>query len=228
MNLLLIGDKVGSGLDAGLRGRGCHVARLNAGVRALKLIATTRFDAVLLKCPLFDHSACKLCDLIRGSGHDIPILVLTVGDDAKLRCAALRAGADDCLDIPCDAEELIWRLRAIVRRKDRRMAAPADHSIVAGPLVFDTAAQTVTSDGVELPLTIKEQDVLRFLMERPNQAVSREQLLNVLWARAADVATNIVDVHICRLRRKLGSHGARIRTVRGIGFRYSDAIPGRA
>jgi DNA-binding response OmpR family regulator len=142
------------------------------------------------------------------------VLVLTARDALPDRVAGLDAGADDYLVKPFDFPELAARVRALMRRS----GTGARPVLAAGRIRLDPAAHRVWHDGVLIPLTAREFALLHFLMARAGEAVSRTELLEHVWDRNYDGLSNVVDVHVAGLRRKLGDPAA-IETLRGVGYR---------
>jgi len=145
----------------------------------------------------------------------VPVLIASARDRVADRIEGLNEGADDYLLKPFDIDELVARLRALLRRH----AGAASNLMVAGALVLDTLRRRATLHGNELDLTAKEFALLEALLRRPGAVVSREQLEESIYRWGAEVASNAVEVHLHNLRRKLG--GPLIRNVRGVGYRIA-------
>jgi two-component system, OmpR family, response regulator len=174
------------------------------------------YDAVILDVMIPDPDGVEVCRTLRGQGRWAPILMLTARDGVGDRIRGLDAGADDYLVKPFDYGELIARLRALVRRGTPERPT----LLVAGDLEVDPAAHTVTRGGREVELTAREFALLEFLARRAGEVVSRTELLEHVWDQNFDGSTNIVDVYVGYLRRKLEGPFGRplIRTVRGAGY----------
>lgn len=142
----------------------------------------------------------------------IPVIILTARDSVRDKVRGLEAGADDCLAKPFDPLELMARVKAVLRRAGKPRAR-----LPLGQLEIDVDARTVVQDGTPVELTRQEFDLLLCLAEHQGIALSRDRLLELAWGHAHPGATRTVDVHVQRLREKLGDH--RIRTVPGIGYR---------
>lgn len=157
--------------------------------------------------------------------RSIPILVLTAKREQEDRIAGLEAGADDYLTKPFSPRELVLRCQAILRRMQETAGAAGGRVLKAGPLRMDLASHQATLDGQELSLTPTEFRLLEALLERRGRTQSRRQLLEKAWDVEAEVSdriqTRTVDMHIRRLRSKLGSRGDWVETVRGFGYRIS-------
>ncbi len=185
-------------------------------VDARHLLATTAYDAVVLDLGLPDGDGLSLCREARDAGNPTPILVLTARDGLTDKVAGLDAGADDYLTKPFDFPELAARLRALLRR-------PADARapvLASGDIRLDPAAKRVWRGSIMVPLTAREFSLLEYLMRHPGRVHSRADLLDHVWDANYDGLSNVVDVHVANLRRKLDLPGdpAPIDTVRGLGY----------
>jgi len=161
-----------------------------------------------------------VCRDLRAAGSDVPVLMLTARDAVEARVQGLDAGADDYLTKPFDFRELLARVRALTRR-DRRPLAP--ERIEVGPLAIDVAGQRVWIDGRELELTSREYALLEYLARRAGEVVGRADIAEHVWDENYDPFSNVVDVYVQRLRRKLdsGDGPSLIRTRRGQGYQLS-------
>ena len=209
-----------------LRRAGYDVAEAGTGQEALARIgAGPPPDLAVLDVMLPDVSGLEVCRRIRaGAGtRSMGVVVLTARGEEFDRVMGFEAGADDYVVKPFSMRELLLRIEALARR-----TRPPDRPAVlaAGPVAVDVEAHRVTVDGQEVPLTALEFRLLATLLERRGRVQSREVLLRDVWGIRADVTTRTVDTHVKRLRRKLGAAGAAIETVRGVGYRFSDAFPG--
>jgi two-component system, OmpR family, phosphate regulon response regulator PhoB len=155
----------------------------------------------------------------RDETRDIGVIVLTARRDEPDRIKGLSLGADDYLPKPFSPQELVLRVRAVLRR----LAAPAVAAgglLTAGPIAVDKSAHRVTVEGADVELTATEFKLLRTLLEREGRVQSRAQLLETVWQAHPDIQTRTVDMHVQRLRQKLGKVGDCIETVRGAGYRF--------
>lgn len=218
MKLLIVEDdaRVAGLIQRGLTAEGyvCEVARdAQAGIAA-----SDDVDLVILDRMLPGGDGLEVCRQLRARGNRVPILMLTALTEVDERVDGLRAGADDYLGKPFDFEELLARVEALVRR-----AAPQVESqvIECGELVIDVDQHTVRHAGQDVPLTALEFDLLKLLARHPDRFWSRERILSRVWPATSEPETNVVDVYISRLRRKLGDAGApsMIETRRGVGYR---------
>lgn len=179
------------------------------------------FDLILLDIMLPGKSGLDVCDSLRGSGVSTPILMLTALDSVPDRVKGLRHGADDYLVKPYAFDELLARIDAVVRRRTRIKHENGNAKLLEhGDIRFDRESKQASRAGSALALTANEIGILELLLERPGAVVSRERILNTVWGVNADPLTNIVEVYIGRLRRKLQEHGPpAIETVRSFGYR---------
>jgi two-component system, OmpR family, response regulator len=148
----------------------------------------------------------------------VPILMLSALGSTDDRVKGLRTGADDYLPKPFEFDELVARIDALHRRRAKGMVSQ-ESAVTVGPLRYDTGSMRVYCDGVELDLSTKEREVLVVLMRNPGRVLARERLLNSVWGMEADPLTNVVDVTISRIRRKLLDKAAMIATIRNYGYR---------
>jgi DNA-binding response OmpR family regulator len=207
-----------------LEGHGVRVVACGNGASALEEALRTRFDVVLLDLMLPGRSGLEVCRELRRRS-DVPILVLTARGEEADRILGLELGADDYLTKPFSPRELLARIQAHVRRA-RGQAGPSARAISVGELHLDPAALRATLAGRELPLTAYEFQLLRALAERAGQVLSRERLLELVRGSAEEAFDRSIDVHVSRLRAKLGDDPRQprlLKTVRGAG--YQLAIP---
>src|SRR6059058_4195958 len=160
----------------------------------------------------------------REETKDLGIILLTARKDEPDRIKGLSLGADDYLPKPFSPQELVLRVGAVLRR----LAAPAVAAggiVTAGPIALDRSAHRVTVDAAEIELTATEFKLLRTLIEREGRVQSRAQLLETVWQAHPDIQTRTVDMHVQRLRQKLGKAGDCVETVRGAGYRFRRPPP---
>jgi DNA-binding response OmpR family regulator len=199
-------------LERGLLRAGCEVTRVSTGADALEV---HRADVVLLDLGLPDIDGVDLCRLLR-ERSSAPILVITARGAIAQRVEALDAGADDYLVKPFGFEELLARMRAVLRRTSGTSAP-----IVVGPLRIDVPGRRVQVDGQPIALTAKEFDILACLAVEPGRVVSREEIFDRVWDEHWYGPRKVLDVHIAAVRRKLGDPSL-IETVYGRGFRLAS------
>jgi DNA-binding response OmpR family regulator len=222
MKILIVEDnkKLAESLKEGFGQEGYVVDILGDGETALRRVlgGNCGCDLVMLDIMLPGKNGIEVCKELRDRGSTMPILMLTARDATGDRVAGLDAGADDYLVKPFAFEELLARVRALLRRP--REAMPLVLS--RGGIALDTARRTVTAGGEEIPLTLREYGVLEYLMRHPNQVLTREQILANVWDFSFDAWSNVVDVHMKNVRKKLGTiHGKSIETIRGVGYRFT-------
>ena len=222
MNILVVEDevRVADFIQRGLRAEGWFVSVAADGEAALSLAATEQFDVILLDLMLPGISGQEVCRRLRVRKVLTPILMLTALDAVDDRVAGLRVGADDYLTKPFDFGELVARVEALARRADGfRNARAAPDRLVLGALSLDDDTLEVRCGPRLVELTRKERDILKLFLSHPGKVLSRERILSSVWKTTADPLTNVVDVYIGRLRKKLGPCGEALQTVRGIGYR---------
>ncbi|HRQ57726.1 MAG TPA: response regulator transcription factor [Azoarcus taiwanensis] len=173
------------------------------------------YDAVVLDLGLPKMDGLTVLKHWRTAGRTMPVLILTARDGWHEKVAGIDAGADDYLTKPFHMEELLARLRALIRRA----AGHASAELVCGPLVLDTRRSRATVDGRALALTSHEFRLLAYLMHRPGQVVSRSELVEHIYAQDFDRDSNTIEVFVARLRKKLPPE--LIETVRGLGYRLA-------
>lgn len=215
MRLLLVEDDplLGDGLKLGLQGEGYTVDWLTDGSQALHSLLTENFDLVVLDLGLPGMDGIEVLKAIRDRGLAIPVLILTARDAVKDRVGGLDQGADDYLTKPFDLEELSARLRSLLRRSQDRAVPVLGH----GDVSLDPAAREVRRAGEKVELSRKEFSVLHYLLEHQGRVVSRERLEQALYGWDTEIESNALEVHVHKLRRKLGAE--LISTVRGVGYR---------
>jgi len=152
---------------------------------------------------------------------DVGVILLTARKDESDRIKGLSLGADDYLAKPFSPQELVLRVGAVLRRLVAP-GVPAGGTLTAGPVTLDTNAHRVAVEGRDVLLTATEFKLLRTFMEREGRVQSRTQLLQAVWQAQPDIQTRTVDMHVQRLRTKLGAAGAYIDTVRGVGYRFRE------
>jgi two-component system, OmpR family, response regulator len=219
MRLLVVEDdaKLVRALQRGFQREGYAVDLARDGDEALAQASMYDYDAVVLDVMLPGKDGFDVCRALRRDERSVPVLMLTARDQVRDRIRGLDAGADDYLVKPFDFGELLARLRALIRRGPSE--APA--VVEVGDLRVDPARHVVTRAGRPVELTAREFEVLYYLARHAGEVVSRSQLLEHVWEDNYDGTTNVVDVYIGYLRKKLERPFRRrlIRTVRGLGFR---------
>ncbi|HEU5049197.1 MAG TPA: response regulator [Gemmatimonadales bacterium] len=201
---------------------GYRVSTAASGTEALRAAREERPDVVVLDLMLPGTSGYDVLQELRRmeETRDVGVILLTSRRDEVDRIRGLSLGADDYLTKPFSPAELALRVAAILRR----IAAPpvaAGSTLTAGPITVDRSAHRVLLEGDELPLTATEYRLLVTLLERRGRVQSRPQLLESVWDAQPDIQTRTVDMHVQRLRTKLGKEGDMIETVRGFGYRFA-------
>jgi DNA-binding response OmpR family regulator len=196
-----------------------------SGDTALKAVSEWQPDLVLLDLNLPVLDGTEVCRILRAgeSTRHIPIVILTARTDEDDRVRGLELGADDYITKPFSLRELTARVRAALRRRGGRNGDSAPQVYRGEHLVADFDAVAVTVDGRRVRLTRREFELLRYLVQNRNRLMSRDQLLERVWGYERIIETRSVDVHIGRLRKKLGGAGNQIETVVGLGYRFVDA-----
>lgn len=236
MNILLIEDdnRIADFLMRGLRAEGYRPTHYRTGPEGLEaaLQIGRQIDTptlVILDLMLPGLTGIELCQRLRAGRVDIPILMLTAMGRTEDRVLGLRAGADDYLGKPFDFEELLARIEALFRRtgKSGSLQTPRPNILRLGDLELDRSRAEVRRGGTRIVLTARELALLDLLMSAPGRVYSRERILANVWGAQTDPLTNVVDVYIRRLRRKLdeGQTRGTIETVRGLGYRIADVSP---
>jgi DNA-binding response OmpR family regulator len=209
-------EAIRTALDRALRLEGFAVQVAEDGLRALELVEESRPGVIVLDVVMPNLSGITVVSRLRARGNDVPICVLSARDEVQDRVAGLEAGADDYVIKPFDLEELVARLRALLRR------GPSSEGDVirVGDLIIDPSQRMVTRAGRDVTLTRREFELLEELARHRNVVLSRQQLLETVWGYDFEVEGNVVDVFIGYLRRKLEADGEErmIHTVRGVGF----------
>ncbi|OGZ16265.1 MAG: DNA-binding response regulator [Candidatus Lloydbacteria bacterium RIFOXYC12_FULL_46_25] len=221
MKILIVDDeeKLADALARGLTLKGYTTDVLYDGKSALTRISlhSKDYDLVILDLMLPFVSGTEICKTVRELGVTVPILILTAQSDVENKVDLLLSGADDYMVKPFSFDELAARVHVILRRPQETV----QQKVAVGGIALNATLRTATKDGVSLMLTLKEFALLEYLMRHPNEVVNREELLSHLWDFNYDSFSNVVDVHVKNLRKKLdeGSGPSILETVRGIGYR---------
>jgi two-component system copper resistance phosphate regulon response regulator CusR len=219
MRILLIEDEPDSArmLAKGLREQSYAVDVAPDGRDALYRVETTDYDALILDVMLPGKNGFEICRELRAAGAAVPVLMLTARDAIEARITGLDSGADDYLTKPFDFGELLARLRALIRRGAR---PPLPDFLHIGSIEVDTRSRQVSKDGRLVRLTTREYALFEFLARRAGEILGRAEIAEHVWDDAYDPMSNVIDVYIQRLRRKLDSGSAEsvITTRRGEGY----------
>jgi DNA-binding response OmpR family regulator len=226
VRVLLVEDEPNAArvLAKGLREQAYAVDMAADGETAVFQIGTTDYDAVILDVMLPAKDGFAVCRSVRAGGSSVPILMLTARDSVDSRIEGLDCGADDYLVKPFDFGELLARLRALIRR-GRQPLLP--ELLAAGPLTLETRSRRVRIRGKDVALTAREYAFLEYLVRHAGDVVTRSEIAEHVWDEHYDPFSNVVDVYVQRLRRKLDQPGLEslIRTRRGEG--YQLAVPAK-
>ncbi len=222
MRLLIVEDEeaLAQNLKKILELKGFAVDWLADGekARSRALLYHKDYDAIILDLTLPSMDGMTLTKSLRAEGITTPIIILTGNSETENKIALLNAGADDYVVKPFSAAELIARVASVLRRPVA--AQPIVQSV--GDITIDTSTHRVSVGGVDIPLTLKEYSLLECFFRRPGEVFTREELCNQVWDFNAMTLSNVLDVHMKNLRRKLHKSGnsARFETVRGVGYRF--------
>lgn len=221
MKILLVEDeqKLAEALARGLTLKGYTVDTVHDGKKALNRISLHRtdYDLVILDLMLPSMDGLEICKTAREWGVTTPVLILTARNETDRKVELLLAGADDYLVKPFSFDELAARVHALLRRPTETLPSV----INVNDIELNPVERTVKRNGEDVPLTLKEFGLLEYFMRHPNQVVNREDLLTNLWDFNYASFSNVVDVHVKNLRKKLSSGESEnpLETVRGIGYR---------
>lgn len=217
--ILIVEDepRLAAFLEKGLRSSGFTSTVVGDGHTATAVAGAEDFDLILLDLGLPGKDGLQVLRELRGAGNRVPVIILTARDDTGDRVAGLEAGADDYLGKPFQFEELLARIRARLRG-DGGGGGLSESTVSVGGIELDLRTRWARSGSDQVELSAREFELLRTFLEHPNQALSREQLLSHVWGYDYDPGSNVVDVYVGYLRKKLG--GERFETVRGIGYRF--------
>lgn len=218
MRILLIEDDsmIGKAVRQGLVQAGFAVDWVTDGRAAELSLANGVYDLAVLDLGLPKKDGMAILASLRAMGNAMPVLIASARDTVRDRIAGLETGADDYVLKPFDLDELVARVRALLRRH----AGSGSPLLKCGGLVLDPVRKSVLRDGEAVELSAKEFAVLEALMQRPGAVLSREKLEESVYGWGEEVGSNAIEVHLHHLRRKLGS--ARIRNVRGVGYRVTE------
>jgi two-component system copper resistance phosphate regulon response regulator CusR len=207
--------RLSSFLVKGLKAAGYTTTVCEDGVRAADLARAAEFDLLILDIGLPGQDGFAVLRALQARGERLPVLVLTARDEVEDMVTGLDLGADDYVTKPFVFDELLARVRARLRQAG--VEASPSFVLEAGGITLDVRTRRAAADESEAELTAKEFSLLETFLRHPGQVLSREQLLSHVWGYDFDPGSNVVDVYVGYLRRKLGSH--RFETVRGMGYR---------
>jgi DNA-binding response OmpR family regulator len=219
MNRILIAEdepRIVAFLEKGLRASGFTTAVATDANQVISMALGDNFDLLLLDLGLPGKDGLSVIEELRGQGAKIPIIILTARDDIHDKVAGLEGGADDYMTKPFRFEELLARIRLRLRTQ-QGLAIKEDMELKVGEVILNLRTRKVQVAGKEVELSAREFILLETLLRHRGQVMSREQLLDRVWGYDYDPGSNIVDVYVGYLRKKLGSH--LIETFRGMGYR---------
>lgn len=218
--ILLLEDDttLGRGIQLALQGPDVTIALTGTLSQAREMLAQKKFDLLILDVNLPDGSALDLLREVR-QGEAVPVILLTANDLEMDVVTGLESGADDYITKPFGMMEFLARVKAVLRRSGQKQGEKELH---CGSLTILVERHEVQENGRLVELTLKEFEVLKYLVENKGIVLTRDQLLGHVWGYDFDGETRTVDVHIRSLRQKLGDAGALIETVRGVGYRIGE------
>jgi len=222
MKVLVVEDekRILQFVTKGLEEAGFSVDACETGDDGLLRATTQSYDAIVLDIMLPGRDGLSVLRQVRERKNAVPVILLTARASLDERVEGLDLGADDYLTKPFYVEELIARLHALGRRATGQSLTV----LQVGDLVVNVVTREVTNNGIDVRLTAREFALLEYLMRSPGRVFSRTQILEHVWGYDFDPNTNLVDVHIQRLRKKLGAAGdSSIETIRGVGYRFRKA-----
>jgi two-component system, OmpR family, response regulator len=218
MKALLVEDeqRIASFVCSGLREQGILVDHCEDGNQGYEYALSRQYDIILLDIMVPGRDGLAILKALRRDGRDTPVILLTARNELDDRLEGLNLGADDYLAKPFYVEELIARIHALLRR----VSGERQNVLTAGPLKLDRLSRVAQLDGREVELTSREFNLMEYLMRAPGRVYTRTQILEHVWGYDFDPQTNMVDVCIQRLRKKLAlPEQVAIEAVRGVGYR---------
>ncbi|MFZ2152524.1 MAG: response regulator transcription factor [Microgenomates group bacterium] len=225
MQILIIEDevKLAQSIKRGLEQSGYSVQMVHDGQEGLEEIEInhTEYDLVILDLNLPNLTGIEICQSVRSQDIKIPIIMLTARDTVEDKVAGLNSGADDYLVKPFSFIELLARVRSLLRRP----AAILFTKLSAGQIILDPTNQRVWRTNDEIKLTSREFSLLEYLVRNKGRIVPREEILSHVWDQSFDPASNVIDVHITNLKKKISGNTDNdqiIKTIRGSGYRIDD------
>lgn len=223
MRILIVEDeiRIADFLQRGLRAEGHFPVVANDGESGLALALEGDFDLILLDMMLPGVHGREICQQLRMNKINTPLIILSAMDSLDDVIAGLRMGADDYMTKPFSFEELLARIETVMRRSSE--VTTQEQLLEVGSLAFDRESLRFTIDGKEIKMTAKELAIIELLMSHPGTLFSRERILSNVWGMNMDPLTNVVDVYIGKLRKKIDvdSSESTIETVRGLGYRLN-------
>ncbi|QSJ20498.1 response regulator transcription factor [Nostoc sp. UHCC 0702] len=224
MHVLFVEDetKIANFVQAGLKEQGFVVDYCDNGNDAYIQAMENEYDAIVLDIMIPGKDGLAILKSLRQAGRNVPVILLTARNELDDRLEGLNLGADDYIAKPFFVEELVARIHAVMRRSfsDRQ------NMLCVGPLKLDRITREVTCDGQVVELTTREFNLMEYLMRSPGRVFTRTQILEHVWGYDFNPSTNVVDVCIQRIRKKIDSIGGLswIESVRGVGYRFRNSL----
>ena len=212
--------RIASFIEKGLKANGFTAMTVPNGEAAIAQGLSSEFDLLILDLGLPDQDGLEVIDTLRGQGANLPIIILTARDDVHDKVTGLNSGADDYVTKPFSFEELLARIRVRLRQQEwcrQNVSQNSEQLLRAGSMVLNLRTRRATVDSQDIDLPAREFTLAETFFRHPGQVLSREQLLDRVWGYDYNPGSNIVDVYVGYLRKKLGSD--LIETVRGMGYR---------
>ena len=226
VRVLVVDDEVNIAelLAMALRYEGWDLRMAHTGTDAVCAAREFRPDAVVLDIMLPDVDGLEVMRRMRADGSDVPVLFLTAKDAVEDRIAGLTAGGDDYVTKPFSLEEVVARLRGLIRRSSRIVSDAVDPELRVGDLLLNEESYEVSRAGVPIELTATEFELLRYLMRNPRRVLSKSQILDRVWSYDFGGRSSIVEIYISYLRKKIDADAEpMIHTVRGVGYMIKPA-----
>ncbi|WP_440118133.1 response regulator transcription factor [Paenibacillus sp. QZ-Y1] len=219
--ILIVDDdeKIVSMLRRGLAFEGYDVQTASNGAEGLSKLMDKEPDIVILDVMMPQIDGFEVCRRLREAGSKVPVLMLTAKDEVQSRVTGLDTGADDYLVKPFALEELLARVRALLRRKSDTAGTP-DNRLTYEDIILDNDSREVLRDGQRLELTAKEFELLNLFMQNPRRVLSRDLIMDKIWGYDYSGESNVLEVYIAMLRQKTEEYGGKrlIQTIRGAGY----------
>lgn len=219
--ILIVDDdeKIVSMLRRGLAFEGYEVQTASNGAEGLSKLMDKEPDIVVLDVMMPQIDGFEVCRRLREAGSKVPVLMLTAKDEVQSRVTGLDTGADDYLVKPFALEELLARVRALLRRKSDSGGTP-DNRLMYEDIILDNDSREVLRDGRRLELTAKEFELLNLFMQNPRRVLSRDLIMDKIWGYDYSGESNVLEVYIAMLRQKTEEYGGKrlIQTIRGAGY----------
>ncbi len=219
MHILLVEDDkvLAEGVSQMLRGQGMLVDVAHSWMDAQYIVQHQKLSALVLDIGLPDLDGLEGLRLLRANGNLLPVLLLTARDAISDRVRGFELGADDYLVKPFATLELVARIKALVRR-----SSPPSNEIRLGQLLFDPQTKRVSVNGVPLDLSVREWNILEYLLRHESSVVSKQQIIDAILPYGDDLTLNAIEVYVSRLRLKLADAMVVIRTIRGFGYMLEE------